>query len=169
MKKEEVYITKNSVETQKLGEEFAKRLPKVIALYGELGLGKTTFVQGLAKGLGIKKIISPTFIIIRTYKINLKSHPFGKLRTNLKTTTQNLKLFYHIDLYRVQLEKDLRGLGIKEIMSDPENIVVIEWAERMGDLLPEKRIDIKFEYINEDKRRITIIKRCHPEFISGPK
>lgn len=75
--KEEIFITSSYEETQKLGKEFTKKLQggDIIALYGELGSGKTTFVQGLAKGLGIKRrIISPTFIIIRSYTlINQKS------------------------------------------------------------------------------------------------
>lgn len=70
------YITNSSEETKKIAENFAKKLKggDIVALYGELGSGKTTFVQGLAKGLGIKKrIISPTFIIVRSYKIEFKS------------------------------------------------------------------------------------------------
>jgi len=137
-------ITNSFEETRKLGEEFARshlaRLKYgVIALYGDLGSGKTTFVQGLAKGLGIKRrIISPTFIIVRNYKLEVGS-------------------FYHIDLYRIQNEKDIESLGIEEIIKNPENIVAIEWAEKMGNLLPKKRWNIKFEYLDEDKRRITIV------------
>ena len=162
-----IFITNNSRETQKLGEQFAARSllvasktlasqgdslsrSVVLALYGDLGSGKTTFVQGLAKGLGIeRRIISPTFIIVRSYKLKSQS-------ANLKTTTQNLKLFYHIDLYRIEDEKDLIGLGLEEIMGDPQNIVVIEWAEKMKDMLPKRRIDIYFEYLNDKKRRIII-------------
>lgn len=134
-------ITNNFVETQQIGLEFAKTLKggEVICLYGDLGSGKTTFVQGLAKGLGIeKKIISPTFIIMRTYRI------------------QNSKNFYHVDLYRIAESKDVESLGLLEIMKDKDNIVVIEWPERIEDLLPEKRIDIIFAYLDEDKREIVV-------------
>ncbi|HEX8932564.1 MAG TPA: tRNA (adenosine(37)-N6)-threonylcarbamoyltransferase complex ATPase subunit type 1 TsaE [Patescibacteria group bacterium] len=134
-------ITNNFVETQQIGLEFAKTLKggEVICLYGDLGSGKTTFVQGLAKGLGIeKKIISPTFIIMRTYRI------------------QNSKNFYHVDLYRIEESKDVESLGLLEIMKDKDNIVVIEWPERIEDLLPEKRIDIIFAYLDEDKREIVV-------------
>ena len=139
----EIFISKSKEETQKFGEEFAKRLHlrgvTLIALYGELGSGKTTFIQGLAKGLGIKKrIISPTFIIVKTYKL------------------QNQKFFYHIDLYRVQSMDDIKGLGIDEIIDNTQNIVAIEWAEKMGRLLPKKRVDIYFEYVDEEKRKIKI-------------
>ena len=168
--REEVFVTNNFEETRKLGEEFVARLhleqgvtlskATVIALYGDLGSGKTTFVQGMAKGLGIKRrIISPTFIIIRSY--NIKYPHFAEASrgwqiSNIKYTNKKLKMFYHIDLYRIESEKDVKGLGIKEILKDPQNIVVIEWAEKMGNLLPKNRINIYFEYLGYDMRRITI-------------
>lgn len=138
MRNKKVIITKNPEETQSFAEMFAKTLPGgIVALYGDLGSGKTTFVQGLARRLGIKKrIISPTFVIVRTYKIGFNN-------------------FYHIDLYRIESEKDIEGLGIGEIMNDPKSVVVIEWAEKMKDLLPKKRIDIYFEYVDENRRKIT--------------
>ena len=153
-----IIITNSKEETQKIARDFSSKLAKggVVALYGDLGSGKTTFVQGVAKGLRIKKrIISPTFIIVRTYRI--KNYPFGKPRFNrgkLRASESRIKNLYHIDLYRTETLDDIKGLGLEEIISDPENIVVIEWAEKMKNLLPEKRIEIKFEYIDENKRRI---------------
>lgn len=139
-------ITTNSFEeTQKLGAGFAQRIDSVsvFALYGDLGSGKTTFIQGLSKGLGIqKKIISPTFIIMRTYEIP-------------ENFFQKKKCFYHIDLYRIKNKKDIEALGLIEIMNDPQNITAIEWPEIIKDLLPTKRIDIFFEYLDENKRKIT--------------
>ena len=149
--KENNFITNNSRETQKLAENFIKRLKKrdVIALYGNLGSGKTTFVQGLVKGLGIKRrIISPTFIIIRKY--NLKSQI-----PKLKTTSQNLKSFYHVDLYRIDSLNDIKNLGIEEIVRG-KNVVAIEWAEKMQSLLPKKRWDVKFEDLGGDRRKIIV-------------
>lgn len=142
-----IYITENAEETQKMALDLAKILKggEVIALYGNLGGGKTTFTQGLALGLGIKRrIISPTFIIVRTYK--LKS----------KTATKNPKLLYHMDLYRTDSEEDFEGIGMRDIIKDENSIKVIEWAEKIKDFLPKKRIDIFFEYINENKRRVTV-------------
>lgn len=151
------FVTNNFSETQELGEKFTRynlvqeilsgeRIGAfVIALYGELGSGKTTFVQGLARGLGIKRrIISPTFIIVRNYRISIKYRVLS------------IKYFYHIDLYRIEGEKDLYGLGVKEILNSSDNIVAIEWAERMGRLLPKKRCDATFEYLDENKRKVTI-------------
>ena len=138
-----VFITSNFKETQKLGRDFAKVLEKgdVLYLYGDLGSGKTTFAQGLAKGLGVKqRIISPTFTIIRNYRIK-----------NQKSSIMN---FYHIDLYRVENEKDIKGLGLEEVINNPENIVVIEWADKLKSFSPEKRIDLKFSYEKEKVRRI---------------
>jgi tRNA threonylcarbamoyladenosine biosynthesis protein TsaE len=136
-------ITNNFESTQKLGQEFAESLNSgaVIALHGNLGSGKTTFVQGFAKGLGIqKKIISPTFIIMRTYDVGSK----------------NVKKFYHVDLYRIESEHDVEGLGLLELINDPENVVIIEWPDKIEHLLPEKRIDIYFEYLEDNKREIKI-------------
>lgn len=135
---EKVFITKRPEETQKLGEDFAKSLKKgdIVCLYGDLGSGKTTFVQGLAEGLGIKnRIISPTFVIVRSYKLEVMS-------------------FYHIDLYRIENERDLEGLGIEEIINNKNNIVAIEWAEKLKNYLPKKRINIYLSYENEGKRKI---------------
>jgi tRNA threonylcarbamoyladenosine biosynthesis protein TsaE len=146
MNEDKIFVTNNFTETQSLGEKFAKTLKggKLIALYGNLGGGKTTFVQGMALGLGIKnRVISPTFIIIRSYKIKRK--------------TQNAGLFYHVDLYRTETVDDIKGLGIDEFMLKSNNIVVIEWAEKMKDFLPKQRIDVYFTYLEENKREIKFI------------
>ena len=163
MKSENVFVTNNFKETQNLGKEFVASVTRsllregdsllnVVALYGDLGSGKTTFVQGLARGLGIKRrIISPTFVIIRSYNLKAQS-------AKRKATTQSLKLFYHIDLYRIENNRYLEGLGLEEITNDPKNIVAIEWAEKMGNFLPKKRWDVRFGYIDETKRKIAIRK-----------
>ncbi len=137
-------ITKSFIETQQFGKVFLQKLngAHVLALHGDLGSGKTTFVQGLAQGLRItQRIISPTFIIMRTYQANA----FG------------FKYFYHVDLYRIETERDIEGLGLIEIMEDPENLVVIEWPEKIENLLPENRVDLFFEYIADDQRKINIL------------
>ncbi|KKR76429.1 MAG: hypothetical protein UU21_C0010G0012 [Candidatus Levybacteria bacterium GW2011_GWA2_40_8] len=136
-------ISKSPEETKKIAGEIASSLQPgdVIALFGELGSGKTTFVQGMTKELGIKdRIISPTFLIIREHK--------------LKTTNPKLKTLFHVDLYRI--DKDFMNLGLQEIFSDREAVMVIEWAEKIENLLPEKRIDIHFKYINENVRELEI-------------
>lgn len=155
MVKQEKFITKTAEETKQLAQEFiSKRLlvqgdsltqrtgAIVIALYGDLGSGKTTFVQGIARGLGIThRIISPTFIIVRTYEIRGK----GK--------AERVKSFYHFDLYRLESERDIEGLGLQEILNDPDAIVAIEWAERLP-FLPDNRTDIRFVDLSDTERKI---------------
>ncbi|SRR5258708_5735544 len=136
-------ITTSFEETQQLGFDFAKMLKggAVLALYGDLGSGKTTFMQGLARGLGItRNIISPTFLIMRSYEI----------------TKKGLKHLYHLDLYRVEEASKAMDLGINELMGEPKNIVAIEWPDKIENLLPEKRINIYFAYLGDDKRQIQI-------------
>ncbi len=143
------YITNTARETRSLGKDLAEKILKtkiktktqVLALRGELGGGKTTFLQGFAKGLGIRqKILSPTFVILKKFKI--------------KHT--NFKLFFHIDCYRIKKPKEILDLGFKEIVSDFKNIVVVEWAKRIEKILPPNTIFIDFEFHNKNKRKIII-------------
>jgi tRNA threonylcarbamoyladenosine biosynthesis protein TsaE len=142
-------ITNNSQETRQLGIEFTdfilkikKDIPKAIllCLYGDLGSGKTTLVQGIAEKLGLKgRIISPTFIILKRYNISLS------------------ELFlYHLDLYRLNNLAEIEILGLNEILDDKDSIMIVEWAEKMSQILPKQRIDIKFNIITENRRSISI-------------
>lgn len=136
----QVYKTTGPQETQKIAGTLASGFKSggVIALSGELGAGKTTFVQGFAEGLGIKdKIISPTFLIIRQYPI-----PDQK------------NFFYHIDLYRIE-KVSLEDLGLKEILTEPGNIVVIEWPERIKDF-SDYNLKINIESEDESLRNILV-------------
>lgn len=156
------FDSKSAEETQEFGKSFASQLKPgdVVALYGELGSGKTTFVQGLAKGLGIaRRIISPTFIIVRTYGLfNYSSSdpPAGGESRSSSRQARTIN-FYHIDLYRVENEKDLESVGIKEILHDQDAIVAIEWAEKMGSLLPKKRLEVYCKYLGNNVREILTI------------
>lgn len=146
---EENFSTKSVEETQQLAEKFAQKIASggVVLLYGNLGAGKTTFVQGLAKGLGIKhRIISPTFIILRTYEI-------PPLSSRVKSRD-----LYHVDLYRLESEKEIEGLGLVDLLKNPDNIIVIEWPERMGTILPKNAWQISIETIGENEREIKIEK-----------
>lgn len=135
-------IINTTQEMQKIGNDLAERIIKrdnkkalIVGLEGELGSGKTTFIQGLAKGLGIEELItSPTFVIMKRYNF-----PKGEL--------------YHIDCYRIDL-KDLIELDFKEIINNPKNIVVIEWAEKVREILPRNTVWLKFEYLDRNKRLI---------------
>ncbi len=137
-------ITKSAQETANIGAEIALDIvagkrPRILCLYGELGSGKTTFTQGFARALGItKRLLSPTFIIVRRYGIPEKE-----------------SMLYHIDLYRMNSVDDMEELGLSEIFADPAAIVVIEWAERMAEL-PENRTEIHFEALEDGRHSIKI-------------
>jgi tRNA threonylcarbamoyladenosine biosynthesis protein TsaE len=147
-------ISKNLKDTKKIASDVAKKLvkksgPLVIALYGDLGSGKTTFAQFFAKSIGIKeKILSPTFVVMKT---------FEKFSPRVKTRMGKFKCFVHVDTYRLKSEKDLADLGFKEILKDQESIILIEWPEKIEKLLPKNTVKIYFETIGEKKRKIKII------------
>src|SRR3989304_2193020 len=135
-------ITSSPTETKKWAKALAKATapPKVLALYGGLGAGKTTFIQGLAKGLGIRgRVLSPTFIFIRPYKLS-KGYKF-----------------YHVDLYRMISEKDAKSIGLTEILQDKNAIVAVEWPEKIENLLPKGTVKIKLEALSETKRQISVV------------
>lgn len=134
-------ITSISVQqTQALAQKLARSKKRIFALSGDLGSGKTTFVQGFAKGLEIKdKIISPTFVLIRQHPI-----PHSK------------KILFHVDLYRLENQKELKGLGLSELSQNSNNIILIEWAQKAKKFLPKNTTWIFFETIDENKRKIKI-------------
>ena len=108
----------------------------VVGLSGELGSGKTTFMKGVAKALGVTETVtSPTFVIMKTY--------------NLQPTTYNpnFNMLIHIDVYRLEKEKELLALGWEELKKDPESIIFIEWPEKVKGILPKNIIKIKFIFI----------------------
>lgn len=133
-------------ETKALGQSLAKDLKggEVLLLFGNLGAGKTLFLQGLAQGLGVAgQVNSPTFNIMRLYKFK---------RDNRSQT------FCHIDAYRLSSGEDLQTLGIEEIWQDENTITAIEWAENISDIIPKKYYKISILQTGEEKREITIEK-----------
>ena len=143
------YLTENPAQTKKLGECLAKEIIKmpskdrafILGLGGDLGSGKTTFLQGFARGLGIKeKVLSPTFVVMKKFQIS----------------SSMFQYFYHLDCYRIQKSKEILTLGFKEIIDGPKNIIAIEWAEKIKTLLPKQTIWLKFYFLDNKKRRILI-------------
>lgn len=175
------YTTNNFKQTQKLGGMVAnwiilKRYPKkfrnindekavVLALTGDIGSGKTTFLQGLAEGLGIKdKILSPTFVILKRFRIHPIKYrkavisPRAKLFNRVKNKKSKFVNFYHIDCYRLKNEKDMMNLGFKEIIKDKRSIIAIEWAERIKKIIPKDAFEIKFKIGSGNSRKLVISK-----------
>lgn len=145
-----IYHSYSSDETKRLGEDVAqilagrkgRRAALVVALQGDLGAGKTTFVQGFLKGLGIKKrATSPTFVIMRRYKI---PHPPSAIR----------HLFlHHMDAYRLRKPEDVTPLGFEKILNNPQNILLVEWPENIRGALPRSAVEIKFQHGKKENER----------------
>ena len=132
-------LTSTPRETESLAERLGRLLQAgdVIALVGELGSGKTLFSQGLGRGLEVPEtfyITSPTFAIINEYP--------GRIP------------FYHLDLYRVDNAAEFSELGLEEILYG-QGAVAIEWAERLGENLPDERLEVHLTFSNETSRRLT--------------
>jgi tRNA threonylcarbamoyladenosine biosynthesis protein TsaE len=134
--------TKNSQETIDLGKKIAKIIKKgdIIALSGNLGAGKTTFVKGVAQGLGVKQnsVNSPSFVLLKTY--------MGKLP------------LYHFDFYRIKKVKESYVMGIDEFMF-ADGVSLIEWADKIKKILPKQYLQIEFRFINENQRKIKLSAR----------
>jgi tRNA threonylcarbamoyladenosine biosynthesis protein TsaE len=132
-------VSHSSLHTERLGERLAAHAEPgtVVALWGELGAGKTVLARGIAIGLGIdeESVTSPTFIILR-------EHLGGRLP------------MYHLDLYRLDASQ-LGSTGWEEAI-DAGGVTVIEWPDRAGDLLPPDRVDVRLEHVAETKRTVTI-------------
>ncbi len=130
-----VFTTKNSRETMKLGERIASKVRKgdVIGFSGELGSGKTTMIKGMVKRLTGKEATSPSFVLINEYA--------GKIPV------------FHFDLYRLECKIDMQNIGWEEYLE--KGLVLIEWADRIKDILPKKTIFINIS-ITGGERRIKI-------------
>ena len=138
-------------ETKAFAREFVEGLAPwthtatVVGLYGNLGAGKTSFTQGVAAALGILDTInSPTFVIEKIYAIPEKE------------STQTFSHLIHIDAYRLEKSEEMLRLGWAEIISNPQNLILVEWPERIADIMPE-HIQVKFEHVTENERTAEII------------
>lgn len=138
-------ITAHSpLQTRNFGRKIALQLHggEVACLYGELGAGKTTFVSGVINVfLPGKRVLSPTFIIVRHYTISHKT----------------IKHIFHIDLYRMNTVSEIEQVGIGEFMHRSDTLTFIEWPERMRSILPMKRLDIYFQMIDPKTRKISVV------------
>ena len=140
-------LSKSLKETQKIAGDFLQKIcikkqkdAMTIGLFGDLGSGKTTFVQMLAEILGIKETVtSPTFVIEKIYLLD-GERGFDRL--------------IHIDAYRLESGREFLKLGLEETLKDSKNLVLIEWPERVQDVLPKDLIKINFKFIGKNEREI---------------
>jgi tRNA threonylcarbamoyladenosine biosynthesis protein TsaE len=137
---ERVFQTTSEKASLELGRRIGERLEAgdVVALWGELGAGKTLIARGIAWGLGVPPMVhitSPTFTVINEYEARLH--------------------LYHLDLYRIANEDDLETIPWRDVLYG-SGVAVVEWPERLGEALPEERLDLCLEIAGESVRRITI-------------
>ncbi len=147
------HLSKSPKETANLAKLFAEELLKtkpgkkalVVGLVGELGAGKTAFIKSLLRALEIKvRIVSPTFIFSRRYKSRLKYY----------------KNIWHFDVYRLNSLKGVREIGLKEAISHDENLVLVEWADKVKSILPRGTIWVEFKHgVKRNERHITFNRR----------
>jgi len=140
-----IFISKSAEETVKIGEEFSKRLKKgdTVAFYGELGSGKTTMIKGICRGFGIEKNVkSPSYVLLRIYKAD---YPI-----------------YHFDFYRINDKKELINAGYDEFFYN-SGIALLEWADRVSDLLPASRYEVVMKIRGENEREIKILHTTNSE------
>ena len=156
------HISNSLEETQKIADDFVDSLfslcptsgkvsgkAVVVGLYGELGAGKTAFMQCIAKALGVgEKVLSPTFVIMKIYDITKIDDISSKL---------NFDHLIHVDAYRMDSSDELLHLGWQEIISNPKNLILIEWPERVTDVMPEHtRVNLRV-LSDENSREIEIL------------
>ncbi len=143
------FTTKSIQDTRRVARQFARTLARflpleracVLALRGELGAGKTTFMQGVAEAFGIKRFMtSPTFLLMRSFDIPKKRSA--------------ARVLIHVDSWRIEAN-DLEHLGMRETLRDPRALVCVEWADRVQSMLPRDTIWIDFKHVDRATRSIT--------------
>jgi tRNA threonylcarbamoyladenosine biosynthesis protein TsaE len=134
------FISDSVEKTEAIAADLAARLRggECVALFGELGAGKTQFVRGLAAALGAnpRAVSSPTFVLLNIYR-------GGRLAV------------FHLDAYRVTGRGEFEGIGFAELL-EQGGVVVVEWADRVAELLPQRRIDVRITATGESSRKISI-------------
>ena len=132
------YISRSEAETVGFGREFAKRLRpgSFVALYGDLGAGKTQFVKGICDEFEVSEVVnSPTFTIVNEYHGTLP--------------------VFHIDLYRMKNLEEILGIGFDEY-SEAGGVCLVEWAEKLDGIIPERRFDVKMTVVDDTTREIIV-------------
>jgi tRNA threonylcarbamoyladenosine biosynthesis protein TsaE len=143
-------ISRGVKDTNNIAKEIVNMLSKqgvkdkamVIGLYGNLGAGKTAFTQELARELGIEeKVVSPTFVIMRRFSI-----PKNKFKNLI-----------HIDAYRLENGAEIEKLGWADIISDPKNLILVEWPEQVQEVMPKEHLQIHIHHKDETSREFEFL------------
>jgi tRNA threonylcarbamoyladenosine biosynthesis protein TsaE len=130
-------IEKTAQSFLKMASKGDKKIATILALYGDLGVGKTTITKEIARQLGVlEKVISPTFVIMKIYKTN----------------DRKFKYIIHIDAYRLEESKEIIMLGFLEILKNKDNLIIIEWPEKVEDYLPPDTHRIILEHKDNTTR-----------------
>lgn len=143
-------ITRSPKETKLFAQNLAQKIASrqflgktavILTLSGNLGSGKTVFAQGFCRFFKVKqKIVSPTFVLMKSFRLRSPKIKFQRI--------------YHLDCYRLQKPKEILALGFKKIISEPQNIVLIEWPKKIKKFLPRKTIKIRFQHGLKENERI---------------
>jgi len=131
----------------------------VLGLQGDLGAGKTTFTKGVAKALGVEGVVtSPTFVIEKIYKLPARTRPNGSLSGRIAESggTKSVRFSHlvHIDAYRLDNSNELLHIGWNDIVNERSNLILVEWPEKVADILPKDMTTIQFKFINENTREV---------------
>lgn len=140
-----IKLSNSSKETSDFGLILAKKSQggEIYSLVGDLGSGKTCFAKGFARGLGIDRTVqSPSFILLKVYDVK---------------NNKKMKYFCHVDVYRLNSSKEILEVGLKEYLGKENTITLIEWADKIKDVLQRHAtININFEWLDKNKRKIII-------------
>lgn len=140
---EKIYLSASPEDTDQIAIDLVKELTPgaTICLMGDLASGKTTFTQSIGKQIGLNRVISPTYMIMKEYRV--KNHQF----------IENL---FHLDLYRLNSKEDIKSFDLDEIWGKRENLVIIEWPEKILDVLPKNHYLISFKQTGPTQREIKV-------------
>ncbi len=166
-------LSTSTAETAELAQTLAKKVKPgmVLALFGDLGSGKTTFTSFLVKALGFdSRVQSPTFVIHRRYlrttcldQTSRASHPviegtavIANNNVVASEAKQSINAIHHVDLYRLTSKEEVLDLGLEEMLSESHSLVLIEWPELAREILPPSVVKLYFTTIDENTRRIIV-------------
>ncbi len=147
----DIVISRSEEETLKAGEKFGRQLDagSLVALYGDLGAGKTQFVKGVCRAFNVEEVVnSPTFTIVNEY------HGTMPVPATVPPAEESVPVF-HIDLYRMNNLNDIMSIGFDEYL-EQGGVCLVEWAEKLQDIIPERRYDVKMSVVDDTTREIAI-------------